>query len=191
MGFMSQDALERIGFACIGKNVSISDRASFHTPSKIEIGDNSRIDDFCVLSAGEGGIKIGAYVHLGVMSALIGAGKITIGDYSTLSGRVNIYSSNDDYTGRSMVNPTIPEKFRNATNAEVAIGRHVIIGAGSVILPGVEILDGVSVGALSLVKTNLPKDTIWAGVPVEFVRQRSQEIYNIEIEFWKEMHQSI
>ena len=39
---------------------------------------NSRIDDFCVLSAGEGGIEIGDYVHVAVFCMLIGAGKIKL-----------------------------------------------------------------------------------------------------------------
>ena len=66
MAMLSQEAIEQMGFASVGKNVQISDRASFYGASRISIGSNVRIDDFCVLSAGVGGISIGQHVHIAV-----------------------------------------------------------------------------------------------------------------------------
>ncbi|MFP1454295.1 acyltransferase [Escherichia coli] len=94
-----------------------------------------RIDDFCVFSAGKGGIYIGNYIHIAVYSSLIGSEKIVLSDYSNISSRVSIYSSNDDYSGRFMSNPMIPAEFTNVTHAPVIIGKHVIIGSGSIVLP--------------------------------------------------------
>ena len=69
--------IESIGFKSVGKNVLISDKSTIYNAKNIEIGDNVRIDDFCVISAGEGGIKIGNNVHIAVFCSLIGNGLIT------------------------------------------------------------------------------------------------------------------
>ena len=47
--FYSRSELEHIGFATIGKNVLLSRKASIYSPAMISIGDNVRIDDFCIL----------------------------------------------------------------------------------------------------------------------------------------------
>src|SRR5258706_4530547 len=132
MAMLSHEAVERMGFASVGQNVKISDKASFHGIGKISLGNNVRIDDFCVLSAGIGGINIGNHVHIAVGTSLIGSGKITIADFSNLSSRVSIYSSSDDYSGASMTNPTVPSEFKNVTHADVFLCKHGIVGSGSV-----------------------------------------------------------
>src|SRR5579871_552357 len=111
MGMLSREFIERMGFASIGENIQISNHASFHNISKISLGNNVRIDDFCVLSAGLGGISIGNHIHIAVFSSLIGAGKITLSDFCNISSRVSIYSSNDDYSGAAMTNPTLPNPY--------------------------------------------------------------------------------
>ena len=54
MGFYTREQLEKIGFKSIGENVLISDKTSIYSPQNISIGNNVRIDDYCVLSAGGG-----------------------------------------------------------------------------------------------------------------------------------------
>jgi galactoside O-acetyltransferase len=127
LGTLTKEQLHSFNFKSLGKNVHISDKASFHNPANISIGDNTRIDDFCVLSAGEGGISIGSYVHIAVYTSLIGKGKITIENYANLSSKIAVYSSNDDYSGEYMTNPTIPEEFSNVNHGDVYIGKHVIM----------------------------------------------------------------
>ncbi|HVW65204.1 MAG TPA: acyltransferase [Nitrosospira sp.] len=183
MGALSPECVEEIGFASVGKGVQISDRVSFYNASKISIGKNVRIDDFCVLSAGLGGISIGNYVHIGVLSSLIGAGKITISDFCNISSRVAIYSSNDDYSGAAMTNPTVPSQYTNIHYADVFFGKHVIIGSGSVILPGVTLEEGVAIGALSLVKGNCEAFGIYAGNPVRRIKTRKRVLLDLEKEF--------
>ena len=108
MSYYTDAELSGLGLAAVGRSVSLSRKASLYGVSRISIGDNSRIDDFCVLSAGDGGISIGRYVHIAVFSTLIGKGRIELNDYANLSSRVAIYSSNDDYSGELMSNPTVP-----------------------------------------------------------------------------------
>ena len=54
MGFYSREQLEKIGFKFLGNNVLISDKTSIYSPENISIGNNVRVDDFSILSAGEG-----------------------------------------------------------------------------------------------------------------------------------------
>lgn len=54
MSFHSPDALRNIEFLSVGKNVRFSTRASIYAASRILLRSHSRIDDFCVLSSGEG-----------------------------------------------------------------------------------------------------------------------------------------
>jgi galactoside O-acetyltransferase len=145
------------------------------------LGDNVRIDDFCILSAGEGGISIGKFIHIAVYTSLIGKGGITIGDYSNISSRVSIYSSSDDYSGNSMTNPMIPVAFTNVSHLPVILGKHVIIGSGSIVLPGAELTDGVAIGALSVVRRNkLDPYTIYSGNPLKKINIRSKNIMFLE-----------
>jgi len=167
--------LLEMGFASIGKKVKLSRKASFYNPNRISIGDFSRIDDFCVLSAGASGIEIGRNVHIAVYTSLIGKEMIKIGNFSNLSSRIAIYSSSDDYSGEFMTNPTIGDEFTNVSSAPVEIGENVIIGCGSIVLPGVTIHDGVSVGALSMVHKDCEAYKIYAGVPAKIIKDRSKK----------------
>jgi galactoside O-acetyltransferase len=163
MAFLTGEELKGLGLASYGKNVLISNKASIYNPGRITIGSNVRIDDFCVLSAGDGGIDIGDYIHVAVFCSLIGTGKITLSDFSGLSSRVAIYSSNDDYSGEHLTNPTVPSDFTGVNHADVFIGRHAIIGSGTVVLPGVTLEEGVAVAALSLVSKDCAAFGVYAG----------------------------
>ena len=185
MAALTADQLMRKGFARVGENVQISDKASFYNCKKISICDNVRIDDFCILSAGRGGIEIGSYVHIGAYSMLTGAGKISLLDFSGLSSRVSIYSSSDDYSGASMSNPTVPAEFTNVHHADVIIGRHAIIGSGSVVLPGVILEQGVAVGALSLISKNCSEFGIYSGTPAKRIKTRKRDLLEKEAQLVK------
>jgi galactoside O-acetyltransferase len=166
-----------------GNNVFISNKCSIYNAQNISIGDNVRIDDFCVLSAGKGGIEIGSYIHIGVYTSLIGAGKITLMDFSNISSKVAIYSSNDDYSGEYMTNPMVDNKYTKVINQDVIIGKHVIIGSGSIILPSVILNEGCAIGSLSLVKNDVPSFTIYAGNPIKFIKNRNRNLLKLENEF--------
>ncbi|WP_320545228.1 acyltransferase [Aeromonas veronii] len=172
MAYLTDAQLAAMGFASLGSNVLISDKASIYGANRIRIGSNVRIDDFCVLSAGEGGIDIGSFIHIAVYSSLIGAGKITLSDFCNISSRVAIYSSNDDYSGEYMTNPMVPDEYTNVMHADVFLGKHVIIGCGSVVLPGLTIEEGCAVGALTLVCETCKAFYVYAGVPAKIIKKR-------------------
>ncbi len=89
-------------------------------------------------------------------------------------------TQSDDYSGLSMTNPTIPDCYKQETKASVIIKRHAIVGAGSVILPGVVLEEGVSVGAMSMVTKGTEPWTIYFGVPAKKIRQRRRELLDLE-----------
>lgn len=191
MVMLSREAIENMGFASVGDDAQISDRASFYGTGRITLGDNVRIDDFCVLAAGVGGISVGQHVHIAVYSSLIGAGKITLSDFSGLSSRVSIYSSSDDYSGATMTNPTIPSNYTGVIHSDVFLGRHVIVGSGSVILPGITLEDGVAVGALSLVTKSCEAFGIYIGNPARRIKERRHDLLELERRFVASKHQRV
>lgn len=171
--FYTKTELKKIGFKHYGTNVLISKKASIYSPENITIGNNVRIDDFCVLS---GNITIGSYIHISAYSALYGAGGIKIQDFSGLSPRTTIFSITDDFSGQFLVGPLVPEQYRNVIQQEVILEEYTQIGAGSIILPGVIIHEGAVAGSMTLVNKSLKHWTINIGVPVRFLKERNKKL---------------
>ena len=190
MSYLEISELKALGFNSLGRNVLISRKASIYNPSKISIGDHARIDDFCILSAGEGGITIGKYVHIACYCCLQGNACIMLHDFSGLSSRVAIYSSTDDFSGETMPHPTIPEKFRKVFSKPVVLNKHVLIGTGSTILPGVNLGEGVAVGAMSLVDKNCDSFCIYIGIPAKKLKERKRNLLRLEKELLTEENQN-
>jgi len=178
--YYTEDELKDLGLKSYGTNLLLSKKTSLYNPCNIEIGDNVRIDDFCVLSAGTGGISIGSYVHIGCYCLLIGTEKITVKDFSGLSSRVSIYSSTDDYSGNCLTNPTVPDKFRTFISKPVTLDKHVIIGASTVILPGVHLQEGVAAGANCLITKSFKEYSILFGSPAKVIKKRSEKLKDLE-----------
>lgn len=180
--YLDKELIE-LGLKDYGKNVLISKKVSIYAPENISIGNNVRIDDFCVLS---GNITIGDYVHIAVYTALFGGqAGIEIKDFSTLSSRCAVYAKSDDYSGDFLTNPMITGEYCGVVEKNVTLGRHVIVGSGSTLLPGVEIGDGCAVGAMSLVNKPLEKWGIYAGIPCKYVKPRNKKLLELEMQFLK------
>lgn len=187
MAYLKKEQLQAMGFKSIGKNVRVSDKASIYDPESIALGDNSRIDDFCVVS---GKISIGRYCHITPM-CLVAGGEvgITLSDFCTLAYGVKVFAQSDDYSGRTMVNSLVPKKFKNEYLAEVLLERQVIVGAGSIIFPGVTIREGCSVGAMTLVSKSTQPWGIYAGNPARRIKDRKQDLLELEEQFLKEQQE--
>jgi len=182
--FYTRYDLNQLGLASFGENVLISRKASIYGAEKINIGDNVRIDDFCILS---GKITIGNFIHIAAYTALYGGNKgIVIQDFANISSKISIYSISDDYSGETMTNPMIPDKFKNVQSKEVVIQRHVIIGSGCVVLPGVVLKEGSSFGAMTLINRSSEPWSINVGIPFKKIRDRSKKLLELEKDFKKE-----
>ena len=186
--FYSREALESMGFKSIGENAQVSDKAVFYGVDRISIGDNTRIDDFSILSAGAGGITLGRNVHIACYVSLIGKESISIDDFAGVSAKCCVYSSSDDYTGNSLSNPTVATKYTNVDSRPVHIGKHVLVGAGSIVLPGVTIGAFSAIGALSFVRKSIPQEgAMWAGNPLKSISLRNVEkLIDLECQYLSE-----
>ncbi len=174
MSYYSQDELDLLGFRNLGRNVLISRKASIYFPESISIGDNSRIDDFCTLS---GNLHIGRNVHIAVYSNLAGGVcGINIDDFAGLAYGCHVVAQSDDYSGESMTNPTIPEGFKLEYCAPIQIGKHVILGVATIVLPGVELPDGVAAGAQTLFTESVEPWGIYVGSPARRIKERSRAL---------------
>ena len=180
MAWLTREQIDAMGFASVGEGALLSDKASYYNCPNIKIGARSRVDDFVVIGAGADGIEIGANVHIAVFSSLLGRGRICMEDFSGISSRVSIYSSSDDYSGTAMTNPTVPAEYSNVKHGAVILRRHVIIGAGSVLLPGVTLEEGAAVGALSVVRSDCSAFTIYVGNPARRMGERRRDLLACE-----------
>jgi acetyltransferase-like isoleucine patch superfamily enzyme len=184
MAYLTNKQLYKIGFNSIGENVKISDKAAIYNAEMISIGDNSRIDDFCVIS---GKIEIGRNVHI-TPQCLIAGGKkgVFLDDFTTFAYGVKIFSQSDDYSGITMTNSTIPKKYKNEFIGIVKVKKYSIIGASSIIMPGVEVAEGTAVGAMSLVLKNTTPWSIYAGVPAKKIKDRKKQLLDLLQDYLKE-----
>lgn len=178
MAFLSEDQLRRMSFRKLGRNVRISDKASIYNMDQIEIGDNSRIDDFCVVS---GKVKIGRNVHVAVFCNVAGGTEgVTLEDFSGLAYGCHVFSQSDDYSGLSMTNPTVPAQYKKETKRAVSIGRHCIVGAKSLVFPGVRMAEGCSLGAMSMLTKSTEPWSVYFGIPAKKIKNRRQDLLQME-----------
>lgn len=179
--FYSQEELKKIGFKSLGQNILISRKASVYGAKNISIGNNVRIDDFCILS---GKITLGNHIHISAYSSIFaGNAGVEFKDFVTFSSRCVVYAVSDDYSGKYMTNPMLPDKYINVIEKKVVLNKHCIVGTNSTILPGVELAEGVSIGAMSLVNKSLPAWGIYVGIPVKKIKERSKQLLELEKEF--------
>lgn len=184
MPYYSELELKSFGFRSIGKNVKISTLTSIYNPENIEIADNVRIDDFVMLS---GRISIKSYSHITPYCMIAGGVPgVFIFENVTLAYGVKVFSQSDDYLGDSLVNSLIPRKFKKEIFEPVYIFKHSVIGANSIILPGVRVNEGVSVGAMTLVNKSLNPWTLNFGVPVKQIKEKSRGLLGLWGQFINE-----
>lgn len=181
MAYLSEEALRDMGFAALGRNVKISDKAAIYGADQMRIGDHSRIDDFCVVS---GKLDIGRNVYIGPFGLIAGGVPgIVLEDFTTLAYRVQIFSQSDDYSGATMTNSTVPKAYKAEIFAAVSLGRHSIVGAGATIMPGVDLAEGTSVGAASLVLKSTDPWSIYVGNPARRLRARKRDLLQLEQDY--------
>lgn len=130
----------------LGRDSLIDYQTYFRYPWKTRIGQGVWINRGCEFYG----------------SMLAGNAHITIGDHSALGPHVRVLSATHDH--RFL---TLPDQA-----ASVTIGRHVWVGAGASILPGVNIGDGAVVAAGSVVTRDVGPYCIVAGNPARFIKSR-------------------
>ena len=165
--------LAKIGFLSFGSNVLISRKASIYSPEEMRIGDNVRIDDFCILS---GKIQLGSCIHISAYAALYGQFGIEIDNYSGISPRSTIFSGSDDFSGNHLIGPMVPEQLRYVIGGKVTLEKYVQIGASSNVMPNITLHEGSVIGAMSLVRSDTEPWSVNVGIPSKKIKEREKSI---------------
>jgi acetyltransferase-like isoleucine patch superfamily enzyme len=174
MPYLSQSAIANIGLQAFGHSCLIDETAIFLSPERIRLADEVRIDAYSLLNAGSGVIELDRRVHLASHVRLIGGGGIHFAQGSGASSGVCVYSQSDDFTDGFLAHPTIPIELRKLTSVRVEVGPFAIIGPNSTLLPGVVMGTGAVLGAMSLLKSSVPRLEIHAGIPAKKIGNRDE-----------------
>lgn len=90
---------------------------------------------------------------------------IEIGDETTFSNNVRFVNHDGGQNALHFF-----EKFKDVrTFARIRIGKQCLIGADTIIMPGVEMQDNCILGAGSILTTSMKKGSVYAGIPAKFI----------------------
>lgn len=186
-GFYTEKDLVDVGFKSIGRNILIDKNCTIIGLNNISIGSNVRIDAYTTITASEGGgLTIGSNIHIAGYCLLAASGGIIMEDFSAISHGTKIYSASDDYSGGYLTNAVIPDKYKNVKRGLVTLKKHSLIGSSSVLLPGVVVGEGTTVGAMSLVSKSLDDWSVYAGIPAKKIKDRPRDLLRLEYEYVRE-----
>ncbi|MFV9347281.1 sugar O-acetyltransferase [Citrobacter freundii] len=107
-----------------------------------------------------GRITIGSHVYINAGCVFLDQAPISIGDNTLIGPNTTIT------TASHPVNPS--QRSAGVIAGPISIGSNVWLGAGVVVLPGVTIGNNSVIAANSVVRTDVPADCLFAGVPATF-----------------------
>jgi acetyltransferase-like isoleucine patch superfamily enzyme len=102
-----------------------------------------------------------------------------------------VFSQSDDYTGTTMVNSLIPKEFKLEKKEPIIIEKQVIIGASSMVMPGVTIAEGCSIGAMSLVTKSTQPWGMYLGIPAKRFKERKMDLCELEKKFLQSLDENV
>jgi acetyltransferase-like isoleucine patch superfamily enzyme len=154
----------RRGSFKIGRNVVINSgntpihgvgshqKSSFFVEGDLFIGDNTGMSATAVLCYHS--IEIGKNVNIGFNTVIFDT------DFHSLDPEIRQDNVNDT---------------KHTKKKKVVIEDNVFIGAHSTILKGVNIGENSVIGACSLVSRDIPKNQLWGGNPIKFIRNLNSD----------------
>ena len=150
-GYLSESEIIKLKLD-IGKNNLISRNVKFYSKT-LKIGNNCRIDDDVVF---KGKVILKNNIHLARGCTLSGGDKgIFIDNLAAVSNYVQMYSASDDYKREYMPSATLSnkmmKKYSKLYSDKIKIGKAVLIGNMSCILPGATFEDFSSCSAYSII----------------------------------------
>lgn len=161
----------RLHGCVVGKNLKCKQWPIFRVPPQgnMSLGDNIVVGyGITFILENTGTVTIGHRVILTHNVLISAAESITIGD-STMVGE-NVSVRDADHGTKA----DIEIYKQKQASTPVLIGRDVWLGAGTVVLKGAHIRDGVVIGANSVVTSSTTTDSycIYTGSPIKFLRKR-------------------
>ena len=115
----------------------------------------------------------------------------SIGDFSSLSSGAKVWCASNDFVNDIVA--ILPEGCEDIgadpIEGDVIVENHCGIGANTVVMPDNRIPEGVAIGALSFVPPSFRFEpwTVYAGIPVRYVKRRNRERVLAQVGKMKEM----
>jgi len=160
--------------AALGEDAIIGKTVRIRKPGRCRIGAHSIIDDFSYISCG---ITVGRFTHIGEQAIMIGGeAHITVGDFVNIAPGCRLIASSHDFLEGGLCGPTIPEAFSTpAITADIHVADHVLLGTGTVVLPGCRLPEGLATGAMTLITPALKLEpwTCYLGIPARPFKLRN------------------
>ena len=114
-------------------------------------------------------IVLGDQVLINASITILAYAPVSVGDFTAFAPNVSIITSGHDVEKSGMA-------FKKSKKVgPITIGANCWIGAGAILLPGIEIGEGTVVGAGSVVTKSLPPWSIAVGIPARVIRARVVE----------------
>jgi len=191
LGLLLRSKIYPLFFASVGRGVVFGTGVTIRNPGCIHIGSNVIVDDNATLDAKGGGedrgifigdrvfvsrdallgckngkIHIGHGVSIGPNTIVhaIDASEVTIGDYTVIAANCYVIGAPNYKTDRIDI-PMAKQGFVDGKG--ITIGSDVWLGASVVVLDGSTIGSGSIVGAMALVRGELPAYSLSHGIPAK------------------------
>lgn len=132
--------------------------------NRFRLGTRSTIEEYSIVDNGVGDVIIGDYTRIGLRCTIIGP--VQIGNHVILAQNIAISGLNHCYE-----NPHLPIHQQGVSTAPILIGDDSWIGANSVVTAGTHIGRHVVVGAGSVVTKDLPDYSIAVGNPAKVIKK--------------------
>lgn len=113
-------------------------------------------------------IHLGNNVEINKNCTFLDCNRIEIGDNSGIGPGVQIFTVGHPTNPRERLSPD--SNFWKSQTSPVLIGKNVWIGGGAIILPGVSIGDGTTIGAGSVVTKSIPANCLAVGNPCRVIK---------------------
>ena len=138
-----------------------------------ELGAHSVIEDFAVINNGVGDIIIGHHTGIGLSNIMIGP--VTLGNYVTMAQHVVLSGLNHGFE-----DVTISTRLQKVITNQITVCDDVCIGANALITAGVTIGKHSVIGAGSVVTKDIPEYCVAVGNPAKVIKK-----YNFETATWE------
>lgn len=126
--------------------------------------------------AGEGVVlEIGENCKMNDRVHIVAHESVRIGDNVLMASSIFITDTSHGGFTEGASAPDIAPDDRPLVTKPTRIGDNVWIGEGVCIMPGVEVGDGCTIGANSVVTKSVPANTVVAGAPAKAIRRWSEE----------------
>ncbi|MCZ4223006.1 acyltransferase [Pedobacter rhodius] len=131
------------------------------------LGKKSVIEDFATVNNGVGDVIIGDGTIIGIGNVVIGP--VNIGNNVMLAQNIVISGLNHNYK-----DVTVPPAHQNVNCKEITISDDVWIGSNSVITAGVTLGKHCIIGAGSVVTKSVPEYSVAVGNPAKVIKKYNQ-----------------